>query len=450
MIKWTNPSAIALAGNRDPINEVTGRARAVVLDAMEQGWSGPPYDPFSLADFLTIPTFASDDVVDARVGHRSGSFVIEYNPNRQRSRIRFSIAHELGHTLFPDCADLVRNRAALIKAAQDEWQLELLCNLAAAEFLMPIGALSDLPDQPVTMTNVLAMQRQFEVSTEAILLRIARLTKDTAAVFAASRQDEGQDNETYSIDYFVPSKNFSHYIPMTSLVRESLVAQCTAIGETARGRERWPGAPRDLWVECIGIPSYPGHVYPRVVGFVRDAEPSALLGSSAGIRYLEGDALRPVSEGFKIVAFVVNDKTKRWGGGFALEVRKRWPHVQAEFEREGLLELGSIQISAADVNIATVAMVAQHGYRPGPKPGIRYRALDAALENLGDLALERKASVHMPRIGVGQAGGDWEVVSELIEDNLVRRGIPVTVYLWPEATWGTHQLSLESTRSLAV
>ena len=205
MAKWTNRSVIALAGDRDPIAEVTSRARSIVLDAMEEGWTGPPYDPFALAEFLGIPTLALEDVPDARVGYRSGSFSVEYNPNRQRSRIRFSIAHEIGHTLFPDCSDLVRNRVALKKAELDEWQLELLCNLAAAEFLMPIGALHDLQSQVMTMDAVLWMQQQFEVSTEAILLRMARLTTDRSAAFAASRPVDDHDDAIYSIDYFSPS-----------------------------------------------------------------------------------------------------------------------------------------------------------------------------------------------------------------------------------------------------
>jgi len=446
--EWTNRSVIALAGDRDPIAQVTAQARSLVLDAMEEGWNGPPYDPFALADILGIATVASDDVPDARVGHRSGQFIVEYNPNRQRARIRFSIAHEIGHTLFPDCADLVRSRVALVQAERDEWQLELLCNLAAAEFLMPIGALSELRHQIMTMDAVLEMQHRFEVSTEAILLRVAKLTEDSAAAFAASQRVEGSDQPTYSIDYFSPSKSFPHRVPTYTSIRESIMAQCTAIGVTTRGREQWPGVPRDLWVECIGVPPYPGHVYPRVVGFVRDADPSDLLTASTGIRYLEGDALRPSEPGAKVVAFVVNDTARKWGGGFALEVRKHWPQVQTSFEQEGHLQLGSIHVSNVSADTAVVSMVAQHGYRRGPKPGIRYKALDTSLRSLADLAIEQSASVHMPRIGAGQAGGDWQIISELIEDNLVQRGIKVTVYVRPDAKLGPQQLGLGLTRSI--
>lgn len=35
---------------------------------------------------------------------------------------------------------------------------------------------------------------------------------------------------------------------------------------------------------------------------------------------------------------------------------------------------------------------------------------------------------YMPRIGCGLAGGTWPRVEPLVENRLVRRGIPVTVY----------------------
>jgi hypothetical protein len=37
----------------------------------------------------------------------------------------------------------------------------------------------------------------------------------------------------------------------------------------------------------------------------------------------------------------------------------------------------------------------------------------------------------MPRIGCGEAGGSWNIVGELVETNLVARGISVTVYDQP-------------------
>ncbi|MEU8679992.1 hypothetical protein [Streptomyces sp. NPDC048611] len=43
-------------------------------------------------------------------------------------------------------------------------------------------------------------------------------------------------------------------------------------------------------------------------------------------------------------------------------------------------------------------------------------------------AQELGASVHMPRIGCGLAGGTWSRVEPLVAARLTRCGIPVTVY----------------------
>ncbi|MFE3494555.1 hypothetical protein [Streptomyces sp. NPDC059175] len=45
-----------------------------------------------------------------------------------------------------------------------------------------------------------------------------------------------------------------------------------------------------------------------------------------------------------------------------------------------------------------------------------------------DKALELGASVHMPRIGCGLAGGRWSRVEPLVVERLVARGVAVTVY----------------------
>src|SRR5439155_16903778 len=136
-ITWTNPSVKALAGSVDPIKVISDKTRGLVLRAMDDGWQGPPFDPFWLAQYLGLPTVPRDDILDSRVlANPSGKIEIEYNPNQPRNRIRFSVAHEIAHTLFPDYVRITRNRTG--KAIRpDDWQLELLCNISAAEILMP-------------------------------------------------------------------------------------------------------------------------------------------------------------------------------------------------------------------------------------------------------------------------------------------------------------------------
>lgn len=75
-------------------------------------------------------------------------------------------------------------------------------------------------------------------------------------------------------------------------------------------------------------------------------------------------------------------------------------------------------------------MVGQRGIRTSRSSGtpVRYEAIDTALATLGGHALDLGASVHMPRIGCGLAGGRWTAVEPLVTARLTGRGVPVTVY----------------------
>jgi O-acetyl-ADP-ribose deacetylase (regulator of RNase III) len=77
-------------------------------------------------------------------------------------------------------------------------------------------------------------------------------------------------------------------------------------------------------------------------------------------------------------------------------------------------------------------MVAQLGLAgSSATPPIRYRAVEACLEAVAIHARNLGASVHMPRIGCGLAGGRWERVESIVERTLGARGIDVVVYDLP-------------------
>jgi hypothetical protein len=125
---------MAFAKGEDPVAAISKAARSLVVDALDKGWSGPPFDPFALADLLRLEVVPRGDVQEARtVAAGQSNLRIEFNPNRPRHRVRFSVAHEIAHSLFPDCAKSMRYRAVHHEPTSDEWQLEALCNIAAAE-----------------------------------------------------------------------------------------------------------------------------------------------------------------------------------------------------------------------------------------------------------------------------------------------------------------------------
>jgi hypothetical protein len=99
-----------------------------------------------------------------------------------------------------------------------------------------------------------------------------------------------------------------------------------------------------------------------------------------------------------------------------------------------MFRLGSVFMSSVDQDVTAFQMVCQHGYGPSPKPRIRYSALQSCLERLAQKAAEEGATVHMPRIGAGEAGGSWGLIKQLVDEILCVRGLNVTVYDLPDQT----------------
>jgi len=174
------------------------------------------------------------------------------------------------------------------------------------------------------------------------------------------------------------------------------------------------------------------------------------------INYVQGDATDPKTPGNKIIAHVCND-IGGWGRGFVLSLSKKWKDPELMYRRwyqEGAdmllvpgesdltigvpLQLNEVMFVPVDYKgsppdfdeMTYVAnMVAQHGVLPkddGTQP-IRYGALEACLQQVKKFVDHiGGASVHMPRIGCGLAGGKWSEIEPIIERALV----DVDVYVY--------------------
>ncbi|MDH6228850.1 O-acetyl-ADP-ribose deacetylase (regulator of RNase III) [Streptomyces sp. MJP52] len=147
-----------------------------------------------------------------------------------------------------------------------------------------------------------------------------------------------------------------------------------------------------------------------------------------------GDATDPQAKGPKIIAHVCND-LGGWGKGFVLAISRRWPEPERAYRRwhreraRNDFALGAVQLVRVRSDIWVANMVGQRGIRTGSGgPPIRYDALERCLNTLAGHALEHEASVHMPRIGCGLAGGRWERVEPIVDGALGARDVAVTVY----------------------
>ena len=92
--RWRNTSVTTFAAGADPVEKMIQVAGSAAWQAIQDGWQGPPFDPFRLAEHLRIKIVPREDVVDARtVAVGSEGIHIEYNPNRPKPRVHYSIAH---------------------------------------------------------------------------------------------------------------------------------------------------------------------------------------------------------------------------------------------------------------------------------------------------------------------------------------------------------------------
>ncbi|MEV5644926.1 macro domain-containing protein [Streptomyces flaveolus] len=152
------------------------------------------------------------------------------------------------------------------------------------------------------------------------------------------------------------------------------------------------------------------------------------------IAYVRGDATAPSVRGVKVIAHVCND-LGGWGKGFVLAVSRRRPEPEAAYRAwhrdraSNDVGLGAVQLVRVEPYVWVANMIGQHGIRTGSKGvPVRYEAIDTALGRLAGRAAELNASVHMPRIGCGPAGGKWSRVEPLVTERLTRQGLSVTVY----------------------
>lgn len=427
-INWTNKSVKEFAQNADPFVAIEEAARALVLKARESGWVGPPFNPLRIAEMLDVKIEANSSIADARLIATESGPKIEFNPQQPRERVRFSIAHEVAHMLFPDWHDQVRNRSGQNEVA-DDWQLEMLCNLAASEFVLPIGSLSSTSTIP-SIEDLMRQRREYDVSAEAFLIRLAKIATQPIGVFFASPYQSSDEERRYRVNYFVGSPTAPKVqISGIDVPTNSIVRSCTAIGYTDGAMESWVlGSPTQI--DCVGIPAYPGGVYPRVAGLVRFDRAQVDL---KPIRILHGNILEPRNGGQKIICQLVNDKAVTWGGGVARKTASRFPGAEAQF-RQQLVHLprserlGKVIFTRANDEITVASLIAQKGYGSSLFPRIRYAALKNCLDVVAQQAKEDGATVHMPRIGTGSAGGDWGTIEEMLDDIMVRSGLFVTVY----------------------
>jgi O-acetyl-ADP-ribose deacetylase (regulator of RNase III) len=151
------------------------------------------------------------------------------------------------------------------------------------------------------------------------------------------------------------------------------------------------------------------------------------------IQYLTGDATQPRAQGAKVIVHCCNN-LGAWGSGFVLSLSKRWEEPERRyrewFYREQKPALGEVQFVTVGDDIVVANLIGQIGLRSrsNTRP-VQYSAIKKGMSVVADYAKKHNASVHMPRLGCGLAGGSWDFIEPILSEAL--EGLDVQVYDLP-------------------
>jgi hypothetical protein len=235
---------LAETGTHDPRQAVRIKARGLLQYLAEHcGEQTIPLNLDLLVSLLGIrrsaepPVFSSDAEL---APDEDGGTVMRVNPDRPETRQRFSIGHEISHTFFPgyelkvQCRPDPRHR----DRESPEDFIETLCDVGAAELLLPLPWFADDAGAVTTAQQLVALARKYKASREATLRRfaetstsclaavfcswklkpveVAAFSPDQMNLFGTSPQEEAAAARRLRSDYSIPSPSFAaagRYLP---------------------------------------------------------------------------------------------------------------------------------------------------------------------------------------------------------------------------------------------
>ena len=123
------------------------------------------------------------------------------------------------------------------------------------------------------------------------------------------------------------------------------------------------------------------------------------------------------------------------GAGIALQIREKWPDVFKQyaslckiFKNNPAALLGKVQ----DIAISEKLVVANCFWQIYAGPGLMtcYESWKLIVKHLLDVSSYFNGlSIHFPyKVGCGLAGGDWNILSKILEDGFKEHNIDVFVH----------------------
>jgi len=147
------------------------------------------------------------------------------------------------------------------------------------------------------------------------------------------------------------------------------------------------------------------------------------------LKYKEGDLLANVKDPNVFIAHGCNCQGVM-GSGFALQVKNLYPKAYEQYKsfyEQGMLQLGSISfVRQTPDSPCIVNMQTQQDYGRSCIY-VDYDALRTCFREFSILNIN-KQDLHIPKIGAGLAGGTWDVIAKIIDEEC--KGFDVYVWIY--------------------
>lgn len=132
------------------------------------------------------------------------------------------------------------------------------------------------------------------------------------------------------------------------------------------------------------------------------------------IKFVKGNAVDALINGdIDVLLHVCNDKGVM-GSGIALEIKNKIPDAFTAY-KYARCDLGVVTQGKCPTGGSVFNMVAQDGYGKGVRH-LKYGALANCLQKVAEHSSPAGDTIGLPyKMGADRAGGDWEIVLEMVE-----------------------------------
>ncbi|MCW3096517.1 MAG: hypothetical protein JWL77_2135 [Chthonomonadaceae bacterium] len=262
---WTSESVRSLlseSNTSDPVEAMRAKA-AALIELCE--FDGPPINHEMVASFRSIVDVNAIEMREsgALVPIGGGEFKVFVNQNDVRPRQRFSCKHEVSHTLFPNyMANPTKKTDLYVGEYQEDAEEEYLCDVGAAELLMPRRFFHPaLRDMGCSIEVIVELAGLYEASREAVAVQLAKAavhdcaiivwypghTKDQADAlkggqgFLDGMEDLTGAPKELRTKYAIATSGIAHHFPKNKSVPDnSPIQHCYLTGEVCKGETWFP------------------------------------------------------------------------------------------------------------------------------------------------------------------------------------------------------------------